>query len=349
VAALYQELMGSSFSKLGDVASAVAPLAGRFETLKSLRSQTNPQTLMEVVRKSQYPSMVLDAWQRLHSADVAWPLTVEQLDFDREHRKTLSAAVGSRISSDHVAELVKARQESLGAELQQQGPRTWRRFMVAARSAGEIEAALRRGLDADLMNDFGIADLAKVEPPLPAQLQFDIFLYRNRPEVLALAEKLDDKKAQEKVKRLLASLPTGDGADAVAGKIRAGLMELTKDQGGGGGAVVDAGPMSPQVQKVIRWERNPKGTPEQPGFSWNGHDLTFIRLEGAVDANGKKLAPYYLCTTEMTFGLFRDVMDTMGLKATDLNLPKGDRNMSGPQLWDRTGEALKLRENWMRI
>src|SRR5207248_8688003 len=72
---------------------------------------------------------------------------------------------------------------------------------------------------------------------------------------------------------------------AVAGKIRAGLMELMKDKGGGGGAVVDAGPMSKAIQERMPWER--RGTPEQPSFSWSGHVLTFVRLEGAVDEIGR--------------------------------------------------------------
>jgi len=51
----------------------------------------------------------------------------------------------------------------------------------------------------------------------------------------------------------------------------------------------------------------------------------------------------------MTLGLFQAVMGRDQLKPADLNLPRGDGNMNGPQLWERTASGLKVRKNWMRV
>jgi formylglycine-generating enzyme required for sulfatase activity len=348
VATVYDKLVESGFWDNQGIKLAMVPLVKRYEALESLKRENQPARLLEKIRTND-PALVLDAWKRLASADVNWPASSEDLERERQLRKTLAAVIESRTKSEQAAALARQRAEMLVSELQQQGPVAWRRFMVARRSAAEVEAALKKGLDSQLMKDFGVPpDPVKMQPPLPVAVQHNILVYLKTLEVLALKDKLDNKSAQVQVRLLLDSLPAGDGADAVFGKLRAGLMELTKDAGSGAASVVDAGPMSQGAQNIIRWER--RGTPERPAFSWNGHVISFVRLEGAVDGNGKKLPPYYLCTTEMTVGLFRDLMDTMKLRATDLNLGKGNLNMPGPQLWDRTGaDSLKVRTNWLKI
>jgi hypothetical protein len=347
VANLHAKLQESSFWKMNEVQTALSPLTGRFAAVASLARENQAAALAEKAGKSLDPALVADAWSRLNRPEVNYPATAADLDAYRQIRKRPLAVIQNLTKTEQAAGLARQREEALSKDLEAQLPAAWRKFMVARRSAAEVEAALKKGLDGDVMKEFGIADADKVQPALPATVQFDIFLMRNRAKVNDLAEKLDDKKAQEQVAALLGSLPAGN--DAELAKIRAGLTELSKDPGsGGGGNVVDAGPMSPGAQNFVRWQRG--GTPEQPSFSWNGHVLTFMRLEGAVDASGKKLAPYYLCTTELTVGLFRDLMDTMKLRATDLNLPRGNQNMPGPQLWDRTGaDSLKVRANWMKI
>jgi hypothetical protein len=339
VANLHGKLAESGFWKNTEIQNALSPLTGRYAALASLARENQAAALVEKAGKSLDPALVVDAWSRLNRPEVNYPATVAELDAYRQLRKRPIAVILNLTKSAQAAELVPQREKAISNELEQQLPAAWKRFMAARRSAAEVEAALKKGLDT--AEELGIKDEAAALAALPATVQFDVFLLKNTAIVNNLAEKLDDKEAQKRVAALLAALPAGD--DAALTKIRAGLVELSKDPGAGGGNVVDAGPMSKAAQK-IPWQRG--GTPEQPVFSWNMHTLKFVRLEGAVDANGKKLAPYYLCTTEMTMGLFGALMGD--LKPADLNLPRGDGNMNGPQLWERTASGLKVRKTWLK-
>jgi len=335
VANLYGKLMESSFCKNADVLSALAPLSGRRRELDALGKENSAAALAEKASKSLDPSLVVDAWQRLNRAEMNWPVTAADLELYRQLRKRPAAVIANRTKSQQSAELARPHEDALNKELDQQAAAAWRRFMVARRTVAEVDLVLQKALDVDLIKEFGI-DLSKVEPTLPAAVRFNIFLLNNKRLVNDLPEKLDDKKAQVAVASLLGDLTAGN--DASLERIRNGLAELAKDPGGGdGGDVVDAGPASKKAS--IQWVRG--GTPEKPTFTWSGHTLTFVRLEG------NKLAPYYLCTSEISLGLFAALMH--GLKAGDLNLPKGDGLMNGPQLWERTGEdSLRARPNWMR-
>jgi hypothetical protein len=353
VGGLYEKMTHNKFWQETEVSSAMGPLVGRFETIKAVGKESRPAMLAEIVRKSGDPALVLDAWERLRSPGVNWPVTPEDLESERQLRKTLPAAIGSRISSEQVAALVKQRQEAVKAELEQQGPMIWHRFMAKKRPLPEVQAVLKKGLDGQLMKDFGVpADISKVQPPLPAWVLVNIVLLDNKPKVSLLDDKLDDKKAQDEARRLRDLLPAGAGADAVAGKLRAGLDELVNDTGGGGAAAMkDVGPLSKLAQSVANWKAG--GTDEAPEFTWTMadervHKLTFRRLDGAVEADGKKGAPYFLSTTEMTYALFRGLMVALKLEPGSMGLPAGEGKL-GPQMWvNPRGAEMKVAAAWLR-
>ncbi len=352
VASSYGNLARNSFWGNVEVKTAMVQLTSRYDALVLLRRENRPATLTEKVGNSLDPSVVVDAWQRLHSEDVNWPATPEDLDVYPRLRQRLGAVIESRPKSAEAAALVKQRQEALTNELEQQGPRMWRRFMLARRSAADVVPALKKGMDEQVKKDFGVpSDISKVQPPLPAAVLFNIVVLENKPKMRLLDDKLDDKKAQDEARRLRDLVPTGAGADA--GKLRASLDELVKDTGGGGAAAMkDVGPLSKLAQGVANWKAG--GTDDAPEFTWTTanekvHKLTFRRLDGAVEADGKKGAPYFLSTTEMKYALFRGLMVQLKLDPPALGLPPGEAKL-GPQVWvNRGGGAeMKVPLVWLR-
>jgi hypothetical protein len=192
---VYEKLAQGKYFGIGDVKTALAPLTGRYGGLAGLRGETRTADLVEKVRKDTDPAVVMDAWQRLGSDAVNWPATPDDLESERQLHKTLATVIDSKTKSAPAGDLAKQRIDALTGEWQQRGPAMWRRFMVARRGEAETAAALAKGLDKNVLDDFGIADPAKVEPPLPVAVQFNMFLVRGKPQVNRLAPKLEDKKS----------------------------------------------------------------------------------------------------------------------------------------------------------
>jgi formylglycine-generating enzyme required for sulfatase activity len=340
--AVYEKLTGSKFWRIDQVKASMATLAVRYSELAGVGRATRTAVLADTVRKNSDPAMALDSWQRLGAADVNWPATAEDLEAERQLRQNLVNVIKGRTKSADAARLADQRLATLDKELKQRGPAMWRKFVTARRSEAEVPAALSKALDKELLIELGIGNPFSLDPPLPPAVQFNIFLFQNKPKVGVLPEKMDDKAAQVQVRAMRDVMPGGD--DAVLREFRQKLEELLKEQGGAA-AMVEAGPASPEAQKLGNWVRG--GTEEVLTFTNNNHQLTFVRFEGAIEADGRKAIPYYLSTTEVTLALFADMMSAAQSTPDDLALPSSS-DMRGPQLWERFGGGMKESAFWLK-
>jgi hypothetical protein len=91
------------------------------------------------------------------------------------------------------------------------------------------------------------------------------------------------------------------------------------------------------------------GNEDAPTFTLGNQQITFVRIEGAVDANGQKVLPYYLSTTEVTVGLFGAMMQAAGVTGDVIRLPDNQAmSVRGPQLWQHAGNGLVEADSWLK-
>jgi hypothetical protein len=260
------------------------------------------------------------AWQRLGKLTPAWPAGQEDLKQEIEVRKNLDTLYGL-LAGD-------ARKAALRAELAGESRRRWQEYFLTRSDPRQIENAIAR------MGDFGVPESDASLPPLA---KYRLAMRDFRQEMIAGKPDLDDEtvkaaiaKFQEKVKLMPGGVGQTPELAALVGKLdelrqaKNAAIDLTKAGPGAAGWTMT----EPAANTVT--------------YTWPGRDqkLTFARV---TPKNGE---PCFLCTTEVSVGLFINVVMGMQKWPQMQQVLPAEEDARGPRSWIRGGGAIQIDPNW---
>lgn len=302
------------------------PVVDRVTRLRQVASLTDANGLTAVALTGKPASFeaARAAWLTLGGLRPAWPATADDLRREARIRKSLDTLYGL-VQDD-------ARKKLLRTELAAESRRRWQACLIAQADPRQIELIVAR------MADFGVSADDKSLPPM---VRYRLAMREFRGQMLQGRDDLDDAAVkagilafQNRVKSL--SLDASASAE-LASLVKAleGLrqakqtaIDLTKAGPGGAGWA-----MTGQTANTVT-------------YAWTGRDqkLTFARV---APAGGE---PCFLCTTEVSLGLFIEVV--LGLqKWTQMSeaLPGEIDEPRGPRGWVRAGGSIRIDPNWFPV
>lgn len=318
---LYQECAKRALIEEGSpLCQALQPLRQRLEAVLAAEAESERSKLVAQASQAVQGRFELAraAWRRLGKLAPAWP--VDANEFYRE--RDLHAALASAY------DLVKddARRKALRDELGGETRRRWEGYFLRQSEPRLIRDTIAR------MGDFYFeaADRSSLQPV--TQLRLAIYELRRK----VLVEKPGDDALRSAVQEFVAAagkLP-GDtaGQPAVAAFVKE-LREASVAQEAG----VDLGKAGPAA---AGWKAEASADGASVKFTWNSqtgnrHSLVMARVE----APGVK--PSYLCTTEVSLGLFLDVVEASGSwqeLRKQLKLYASEDTRRGPRVWELAGD-----------
>ena len=322
----------------GKLPPSLRPVAARVDELLRLDGLA-PAELIAWVKRADAeapPLLRAAAWLRLATAR-GWPATLADLKLER------------RLQAD-VERLVRqprdpARAAWLRRHLAREAPRRWEAAFnaIAGRVASDSLDAPDLAAALELRGEFG----ASLDG-LAAATRLRIRLHGLRQAIGALPDAAPRAAAAAAVAQFEKGLQALPSEVLRQPRVRGLLAGLRKRVGGGGAAATAAG--GPATSGAVPgWRATTAPGGKAIVYSWaaKGHRLTFVRVESAGPA------PVYLCTSEVAFGLFADVVAASG-KWADLSGQFQDGNPAlmqwkGPRVWRRTREGGPLRQskNWL--
>jgi hypothetical protein len=322
----YASLAGKPVFADRAVQAAAKPIVDRVTALKQLSASNDPQALLTAVsagKQGQFEA-ARAAWVRLGELvkGKAWLTKGDDLRQEVECRKNLAAVYGQ------VAD--PARKAALQKELADESRKRWEAYFVSRSDVKDIQDAVAR------MQGFGltVADRATLSP----LGQFRLDMYDLLYAVGAEAGAVDDetvKKAVAQFRGKAAALPP---AFAQRVNLKSIVDPLAEVEAATGGTVnlAQAGPAAKG------WKVDSEAG-DQVVYSWPGHahNLTFYR----VTPKGGK--PGFLCATEVSVGLFLDVLASNQKQADMAKLLLKDGDINGPRTWVRKGGGLALSGVWL--
>ncbi|NQT88081.1 hypothetical protein HQ560_15045, partial [bacterium] len=320
------------------------PVAARVAALEEVMGLGREPLIERAVarKKGGAPEILIALWQRLgKSAD--WPATADELAVEAAVRADL------RAFADTVKGRDEARARALGVSLDREGPRRW---AVALNR-------LVQGADAEVLDDAGLAKVLDVREAFGVRLRALDPLTQLRVRLLDLrraagalprnAAKADvDKVAKAFVdesvglpKKLLAQ------TDVTRLLGRLNVLVVEKEQTDPGAGLKKAGPGG--CMFASQWKARVYEGGQAIVFTWGGkgHALKFVRVR-------PKGAPAcYLCTTEVSVGLFIDGFKVTGKWADATGLLHAFEETTrpkGPRTWvwkGRNTKVVALAPGWM--
>ncbi len=327
LAALLTEQRANPVYKAPAIQKAAADLLKRVAELEKAAASTDPAALVAVVRgaKAGQFAAARQAYARLGELGRPWPNSPEELRQDVELRKHLSTVYG--LVDD------EQRKRSLVRELAASGPPRWETYLVSRGDAAAIEAALAR------RKDFGVTDgIVQTLGPLA---RYRLAMAELRAKVAPSAGELEDPAVQTLVGKLQADLKALPASFLQKPQV-AELMTRLEAVRNATGQGVDLGKAGPAA---AGWQKASEGS-GRVTYSWPGHDqkLTFARV---APSSGK---PGYVCTTEVSVGLFIDVLlATQKWPQIRKLLLSEDTEPMGPRTWVATDGRLALSPKWIPI
>jgi len=258
------------------------------------------------------------AWRRLGQLPPPWPATPAELERERHIHRALAAAYALLPDGP--------RRGALQQELTASTCKRWETYLAGRTDPAESDDAIRQ------MVEFcpGSGDLAALQPIN----RFRVGLYRFRQKVLAGARTLDDQAVRKEVHDFLAAAKALGGVVS-AGPVAEFLAELGKiAESQDTGADLSKAALAAALPGV-GVEAAADGSSAKYTWITSGgerHSLEFVRIEPPGQA------PSYLCTTEVTVGLFADVVkakarwnEFRGMLPTYES--RDDDTRPGPRVW----------------
>jgi hypothetical protein len=321
----WRELAGkwkpTGSSPLADpqIAEAVRPITDRTAALLELDGINDYATLVQAAM-SQAPEIALTAWRKMGAVAINERLPVLKDEDDTE--ANLDKLFGTMLQSRR---LDNQKISALKTEIERQRPIRWHRYADTLASADRIEATLNARAHFG-----GILTL-----PDDVNLAYDELLYqlsmdfrKNHPD----AELKNIVRAFiSKVRALPAAVSRDAAVAGLLDRMEKPLATTVEESSSAG-----AGP------KLAGWtQETPAGNPDvriftHVGTSGQKHTLEFTRLQ----AGGKTI---YLCTTEVSLGLFAYAVDAANCFADLDNTGKaagkdhwfkpGGDPWDGPRVW----------------
>jgi hypothetical protein len=309
------------------VQAAAKPIIDRMAALQQASTSSDPQALLTAVnagKQGQFEA-ARAAWVRLGTLGKAWPAKSDDLRQEVECRKILAALYG--LVSD------PARKTALQEELTKESRRRWEAYFVTRLDPKDIEDSAAK------MAGFGVAPADRASLSPLAQFRLDMYdlLYAVGPAAGAV----DDETVRKAAAKFLDNSAKLPGDFIQKANLKASVDPLrevvtTKEETIN---LAQAGPAA-----IKGWQKD-SDAGDLVVYSWPGHNqkLTFARVS---PAGGK---PSFLCATEVSAGLFLDVLTSLQKQAEiDKLLPK-DGDLKGPRVWVRKAGALAMSDEWFPL
>jgi len=306
------------------VGKAVQPMVARLGALKQIAALNAPARLVALANAGRQGSFegARAAWLRLGKLAKRWPSTPAELKQEIEVRKNLSALYG--LVSD------AARKAALQQELLAESPGRWEAYFVGLTDVGQIEDAIGQ------RDEFGVKPGGRLLPTTRLRLA----MYDFRRAVSAQPGKLPDAQVKKLVGDVLAklqALPAGFQKRPDVTALMGQLRKTHAETGGGGVDFTKAGPAARTGWKVVA------PTDDSVTYSWDAarERLTFRRV---VPKGGQ---PCFLCTSEVSMGLFRKTILAARAWSEMTKLLADDEEFYGPRVWVRAGGTITISKSWL--
>lgn len=315
-----------------EVRAALKDVLGRLEALREVDELSAVKPLMELATVTERPEVARAAWRRLTALEFPPPKLVGHEFLIRERLVTFYQLMPD-----------EKRRQALLAELETAGLATLARLCSSSGDEAAIAQSIGAALTHKARFKFGQRDrLTPAEMDrlkLDGRARFNCLLVQARDELKGPTN-LPDDAARQRVKELMALLP----AEGVPPAFTATLNDLAKENPAGPESPAAAGPLGAPVK--IPWEK--KVEADALTLNWSGHTLRFVRVDGGTTADGRRVAPFFIASTETSVGLVRDVLKGAGKRLADAGLPRTEPN-NGPRGWDvdATVDLPKANDYWL--
>jgi len=327
-----------------EVRKAVAAIIDRVNQLKAAEGSSNRNELEKLAASSPHPEVARAAWRRLRQLTPAWPASADELRREAALHRRLNTAL----------ELIRVaeRRKQVLAEVAAAGEASLRTALAAAADEAGVAQAFAAALEVKEALGVGRAgQLTAAEMDqlqLDPRLRYNYFLYRWRTSVAALSS-LDDAAAKKRIEQIIAELPAGSSPPAQQ-QLAQRLDELLKDSGADAGPPADAGPAASPLRNMVAWQ--PAGGPNPMLFTWEyqgrRHSLVFHRIDPSPGEPSTVAGPFYLSATEISVGLFRDVMLAAGRSRADMGLPDTrPEDTNFPRVWRLADGGIEVNDYWL--
>jgi len=305
---LCDEAVSNPAFEVQEVKDAYDDPVSRVGVLKKIQGTTDSQKLLAWTRD---PAPTADHFEHARAAWLAlgrqadWPADADALAAERDVRRRLRQAI-------------PAANTAMREDLDRRGRWRWVRCVDALGAAGPLEEAIDAAEEFDLTG--GLANLRYVPPgrdesgadtASSERVRYNVLLYRFRKDLESPAAGQDaPKRLRDAFVKLAGELAPGmAGREPVKGFL--GKVQAAREEADSTGADLEAaGP------GTARWTVDPQSTRDLVVYTLkdaggragtgDGRPLTLrfrlVRAAGAPKG-------CYLCTTEVSMGLFRAVMD----------------------------------------
>lgn len=293
----------------------------RVVRLRQVGRETSAQALLDEIGRARSDRFESSRAAYLRLTQTGWPASRDDLSREpKERDRVASAYRSSRLAAPRKAALLK--------ELTDTSRSRWIAFAQRAAEADDINKALSLAV----MKDFGIDPKGA---SLPQLIRYRLAMGDLLREVQAQPGRLADARVKSAVSVFLAKAAplSAIRQDASFSGVYTELAKVPAAAGGGGVDLTKAGPGS-----VSGWSIGSR-TADQVTYSSGSARLVFRKV---TPPGG---TPCFLCTTEVSLGLFRQLAGTKW-QDFDRLLPL-DEDAVGPRGWSRSDQDLTAAESWM--
>jgi len=333
-----RELVASFQKELGPARRLIAISRLDRSALVNLANQPQPAD------PRQTPLVV---WKRLGALE-DWPSGLAELKTEARLRGRVAQAAKAFAQAGH-GDVVRW----VEPELKTEGLRRWQRAFnaIALEKAKDKATALAEAVA--LAPDFGLTDLHKARLAPPVKLRYLVFdLERGVLRLGRDATKTDVKKLVEAFARAVGALSGGLASraevEALVDELRQAVA-AAEEKGGAG--LEKAGPATHAAGGGWEVKAAKDGSVVTYTWSQTGQTLRFVRVEPTEPADAR---PAYLCTSELTVGLFVGVVSASERWAEAADLLGVERLAAfdarkGPRAWrvERGGGRIGPARRWL--
>ena len=336
---IYAHWLGQRASEYPfQVASIFESIAQRIERLMEIGDSFDRSRLLTLAQEGKQasdPAVTIAAWRKLGELTAPyWPGDIEELKEEQTIDQWLNAIVIQDTDQKRM----------LQTELESERYRRWERCLAMLTGDPAINAAVELFTQSRM-------DTTRVKP----WAQYNILLSRFRAEIHASDPSMPESQLQDKMRVFVEhcrSLPIDVTSQTGVEKFLEDLEQLLKDDpvDQDAGDLSKVGPRSSPLWAVGTWDEQPADDQGWIRYEWNykktNHRLTFVR----VSKTGPNPGSFYLCTSEVSLGLFRDAVSGTDRWSLFSDL-LGNPPWVGPRGWvwrstTNKAKGIKKNKNW---
>ena len=343
VGQLYDQWKGQQVFE--ELRKPLTPAIARVEGLIALKTMNRQQLAAraKALESGDPPEAALALWQRLgRKGD--WPGTLDELKAEQTLRDRVRRLADALRTSN------APRANWLAQELAREGPKRWLACfdaLVGRVTADDLE-------DKDIAGALGAVKPFQVQvEKLPAVTRLRVLVHRFRKQAAGLPDDARHAAVASAIAafhKQVAALPDVAKSPPVRALVEQ-LGQVAKEKGPDKptAGLAKAGPMASPVGQ--EWEATVDKDGKWAAYAWTRrpHSLRFVRIE----PKDKSAKPAYLCTTEVSIGLFIDMMGAAErwrevgglLKTYDPQL----QPIKGPRVWEwkAVGTEVRIPQTWL--